>query len=167
MELNVLGQRPCTFNCQIENIKSQKGYTFDLVKTRKRPCRTCRTEGVQSTPGVRVGAHNRFKPVPLFATVWQVLMWKYSQTQPIQPNSRFNQNLEGSILAWLFVVCCWDAGTIQTRTNTSQSRSDHNVANGFKWLKMAQMAANCCKWLQMAANGWAWLKMAKNGWNWL
>ena len=22
--------------------------------------------------------HNCFKPVPLFATVWQVLMWKYS-----------------------------------------------------------------------------------------
>ena len=32
MELNVLGLRPRTFNCQLENSKSQKGYTFNLVK---------------------------------------------------------------------------------------------------------------------------------------
>ena len=31
MELNILGLRPCTFNCQLENVKSQKGYKFDLV----------------------------------------------------------------------------------------------------------------------------------------
>ena len=41
----------------------------------------------------------------------------------ILPNSRFNQDLEGSIFAWLFGRR--DADTIQTRTNTSQSRSDH------------------------------------------
>ena len=32
MELNVLGLQPRTFNCQLENVKSQKGYTFNLVK---------------------------------------------------------------------------------------------------------------------------------------
>ena len=32
MELNVLGLRFCTFNCQLENAKSQKGYTFNLVR---------------------------------------------------------------------------------------------------------------------------------------
>ena len=42
------------------------------------------------------------------------------ERERLLPNSRFNQNLEGSIFAWLF-VCCRDAETIQTRTNTSQS----------------------------------------------
>ena len=28
----MLGLRPRTFNCQLENVKSQKGYTFNLVK---------------------------------------------------------------------------------------------------------------------------------------
>ena len=31
MELNVLDLRPRTFNCQLENVKSQKGYIFNLV----------------------------------------------------------------------------------------------------------------------------------------
>ena len=32
MELNVLGLWPRTINCQLENVKSQTGYTFNLVK---------------------------------------------------------------------------------------------------------------------------------------
>ena len=31
MELNVLGLRPRTFNCRLENVKSQKLYIFNLV----------------------------------------------------------------------------------------------------------------------------------------
>ena len=32
MKLNVLGLQPRIFNCKLENVKSQKGYTFNSVK---------------------------------------------------------------------------------------------------------------------------------------
>ena len=32
VELNGLGLQPRKFNCQLENLKSQKGYTFNIVK---------------------------------------------------------------------------------------------------------------------------------------
>ena len=35
VELNMLGLRPRTFNCQLENVKSQKVYTFNFVTTLK------------------------------------------------------------------------------------------------------------------------------------
>ena len=36
VELNVLGLRPPTFNCQLENVKSQKGYSFNLINELQR-----------------------------------------------------------------------------------------------------------------------------------
>ena len=107
----------------------------------------------------------------------------------ILPNSRFNQNLEGSIFAWLFVVVVVVVETLrlsrqeQTRLGSDQTildkaRPDQTrpdlldtivhfpdtmvkmATNGCKWL---QMAANGCKRLQKAAHGCKWLQMAENG----
>ena len=47
------------------------------------------------------------------------------------------------------------------------------TVNGRKWLGMAEMAVNGCKWMCMAFYDCKWLDMAgmaeitKNGWTWL